>query len=377
MSRLGFYSFITLFVIGSLTVWDANAASRAAAANPAKPIVESHENTILSPFRNSMAYVRWNSGDHRNRDVRIREYAPFFHTLHFSIPEEHYDYLNMTDDTFRHSMESYQGVADTMSHILKQSELEKEGNTGPQPESVTNPHQRPASEIDGLMYYHFDSWLSPLDFANEDRNNVWLMGGVNQNPRYLCTNTTERHDWLWFGQGAQGPIRSALKAVANDPMGYVVPPDNKLCYGWADIYWIPRRFFRDWIYLANIFNLHRGMHEMAVPTILTIIDLTYRTHETRPLLTRIGDCYGGCCSVAKYADDDVLFYRCGHKLDHLNMDTVNAQTNRLREQAAMLGQPFNATLQLEKPNIQDNTAPASTGTALTKRAFVPPSAWML
>lgn len=30
------------------------------------------------------------------------------------------------------------------------------------------------SEIEGLLFFHFDAWVDPIDLANDDFNQIWL-----------------------------------------------------------------------------------------------------------------------------------------------------------------------------------------------------------
>ena len=105
---------------------------------------------------------------------------------------------------------------------------------------------------------------------------------------------------------------------------------------WADFYYIPRHLFADYIELADVFSQYKTFHEIAVPTMVNILDLTHRTHPTRSLISRLSDCFGGCCTAAEDPQWDVLWNRCGHKIDYQNPVTSEAQLQRLREETAML-----------------------------------------
>jgi len=70
-----------------------------------------------------------------------------------------------------------------------------------------------------------------------------------------------------------------------------------------------------------------------------IIDQTRRPHIHQTILSRPGDCWGGCCH--EFANlDAVMTHRCGHKIGYIgNLDIVDAHFGRLEEEAAMLGTP--------------------------------------
>jgi len=88
-------------------------------------------NQLVSPFRNTLGFIRWNSL--RNERIPVMEkYRPFFAQLHYSIPTNSSN-LTLTGDGWGDGLTEYKAVADTM-HILLQNH----------------------STIEGLLYFHFD-----------------------------------------------------------------------------------------------------------------------------------------------------------------------------------------------------------------------------
>ena len=88
-------------------------------------------NQLVSPFRNTLGFIRWNSA--RNERITVMEkYRPFFAQLHYSIPNNSSN-LTLTGDGWGDGLTEYKAVADTM-HILLQN----------------------YSTIEGLLYFHFD-----------------------------------------------------------------------------------------------------------------------------------------------------------------------------------------------------------------------------
>ena len=88
-------------------------------------------NQLVSPFRNTLGFIRWNSA--RNERITVMEkYRPFFAQLHYSIPNNSSN-LTLTGDGWGDGLTEYKAVADTM-HILLQNH----------------------STIEGLLYFHFD-----------------------------------------------------------------------------------------------------------------------------------------------------------------------------------------------------------------------------
>ena len=91
----------------------------------------SNKERRLSPFRNTLGFIRWNS-PHNERIPLMEKYRPFFAQLHYSIPNKSSN-LTLTDDGWESSTTEYKVVADTM-HILLQDH----------------------PTIEGLLYFHFD-----------------------------------------------------------------------------------------------------------------------------------------------------------------------------------------------------------------------------
>ena len=88
-------------------------------------------NQLVSPFRNTLGFIRWNSA-HNERIPVMEKYRPFFAQLHYSIPNKSSN-LTLTGDGWEDGPTEYKAIADTM-HILLQNH----------------------STIEGLLYFHFD-----------------------------------------------------------------------------------------------------------------------------------------------------------------------------------------------------------------------------
>lgn len=108
---------------------------------------------------------------------------------------------------------------------------------------------------------------------------------------------------------------------------------------WSDIYYVPRSVFEDWIFLAGVFEGLKVFHEIAVPTILQVIDDTRQTHPTRSLIEDLGDCWGNCCS-SHPSKTDIRGHRCGHRLSFEDEDIWPTHFERLAESRQLLGQPW-------------------------------------
>lgn len=283
------------------------------------------ELVLSSPFKNTLAMIRWNS-NHPERMPLLQKYAPFFHDIHFSMPgyvKGKPDFHNLTHDSYEVSEYIYMQIANTMQLILDA------------------PAGSPTSEIDGLLYFHFDAWIDPLAWAGSNMHNIWFPDTVDQappnggGPRFECMTDPKQYDWWGFGQKFHHASLAASAVVDHFDMDYKVNT-SEWCVGWTDIYYIPRRFFADYIFLASVFGGFSTFHEVAVPTMLHIIDESRRRHPSRGIIDRFGDCWGSCCASNPTAHD-VLWNRCGHRINYLNEKVSLTHYDRLDTEAQMLG----------------------------------------
>ena len=296
---------------------------------PPPPVVE-------SPMKNTLAFVRWNSKI-ESRVPAIQKYEPYFKAIHISMPqylqqdeEDCYSpfdtscalelFNNITADNYGDGMMIYANIAHTMQQILDAPEGSDE------------------SEIEGLLYYHFDLWVHPLAFHDMPRDKIWFPESTN--PQWECMNNTGAVNWWGWGAGIHEHALNATKHAYEHLDGERREriKTNEWCLGWSDIYYIPRQYFEDYIYLSRIFFAHRVMHEVAIPTMIHIIDQTRRTNIafTDQIVQSLGDCWGSCCDSNPSAAD-VLWHRCGHRLDYLNKDVTNLFYGSLDDTAQILG----------------------------------------
>lgn len=316
-------TFLTIVIIVWLSLGNAHMPDKGASKVPEVDLLESKTNVtkLESPFKNSMAFIRIN-GDRPERIQTVMGYEPFFRETHISMPNltPNKHQLNLTHDSFEQTFTAYKALGDTMKLVLDA------------------PANDSASKIDGIFFFHFDIWLDPMAFAQEDFENIWLPD--MEGPKYLCMTEKTRDevmgDWFWFDKGAQHPATDAAREVHDRfPEDFRIK-SNEFCTGWADLYYIPRRFFADWVILSTIYASHDVFHEIAVASMARIIDVSRRTHPTLPVMTHFGDCWGGCCTGYPKGPE-ILWKRCGHHLNYLNQEHVKTQYGRLEREAKMLG----------------------------------------
>lgn len=111
---------------------------------------------LTSPFDKTLAIIRWNH-PHPERIPSLQKYEPFFHTVHYSMPGLVPDQTDtIHSDNAGDDYTIFREVANIMQLFLDQ------------------PEESPESEIESLLFFHFDAWLNPLNFASNDFNQMWL-----------------------------------------------------------------------------------------------------------------------------------------------------------------------------------------------------------
>lgn len=200
-----------------------------------------------------------------------------------------------------------------------------------------------------------------MDFAEEDYNKMWIaVSRHNDNagggPTFLCMKKRDRFS-SWVGMAKdrnwQYPLLEALQDLEKANTDYTFDPEE-WCTGWSDIYYVPRHLWVDYIYLAAFFGARDVFHEMAVPTIMHILDQSRRKRELSSIVNFIGNCYGGCCAGGANLED-LLSHRCGHKLDYAgDRNVVAAHYDSLDYAASILGSEIERPEWIDQPHRQEN-----------------------
>lgn len=288
-------------------------------------------------------FVRYNS-ERLNRIESLNRYAPFFHSIHHSMPRikdgRDAPYLqgqmSLTEDNYVDAYTIYRGVADYMLLLL---------NDYP--------------EVTGMFYFHFDAWLDPAGFSGMNYSNIWFPKKQTRTgasslviddsgPIYGCYMYDEEKQqgpddrkkwpyyWWLFKMGWHHGVLDSVGDLKRDSTYNVI--EGEICTGWSDFYHIPRRYFRDFIHLSAVFGRRSAFHESAIPTMLNIIDRTHRTKqkpEAKTAIDILADCWGSCCTDRPTVDD-INKHRCGHRFDWLDAEGTHAVLSRLSEQQEAL-----------------------------------------
>ncbi|CAF1386675.1 unnamed protein product [Adineta steineri] len=263
---------------------------------------------IKSPFYRTLGFIRWNAARLERIPV-MEKYRPFFAELHYSIPG-HAPKVTYTADGSGDSFYIYKEVSDTMEIILKDHPM-----------------------IEGLLYFHFDAWINPFRFDNMNFNHIWFPDSAL--PPFRCVTNTAGWDWWAWGSGYHTIAKQATANVAKNYSNRFITDKDVFCGGWSDIYYIPRRFFRDFIDLTSVFYPIRSFHEVGIPTMINIIDLTHRLTPSHSIVTRIADCWGHCCAGGS-SENDIKQKRCGHRMDLANEGIKKTLINLLESEASYL-----------------------------------------
>lgn len=242
---------------------------------PIPEVIAKPKPTIFeSPFKNTIASIRINH-DLPERITTLREgYEPFFHTVHISMPHRDEDpkQTNFTRDFWDNSETPYPPIVETVQYLIEQAD----------------------DEVEGLLWYHFDSWIEPLSFGNMDFEKFWVLD--TRDPPTQCVKDEKMLEgWSWVSWGKHNAVREASHAITELYPEYKFDP-QEFCSGWSDMYYIPRKYFADFVKLGRVFADYNAYHEIAIPTLFHIIDQTYRKHPSLSILYKWADCWGDCCT---------------------------------------------------------------------------------
>jgi hypothetical protein len=204
---LGSATIFTLIIISSLTARQTqNAAPKEDAS--LEPVQNFTTVPVLeSPFKNTLAYVRWNSKHGERIPLIENGYSPFFHTVHYSMPGiagNSSDFHNLTHDAWKSGYFGYQAVRNTMQTILDTTAED---------------------EITGMFFFHFDVWIEPMGFAEMDFNKIWYPD--SENPKFLCMKDTKRYkDWWAWEKGFHEKGLQASRIAYNMYKQYKIDPEE-------------------------------------------------------------------------------------------------------------------------------------------------------
>jgi hypothetical protein len=152
----------------------------------------------------------------------LLQYAPFFHTIHISHPNNVVDsgqgyFGNLTHSNYWSFWTGYQGLALVMQGILNATNTTNGTFAG----------DGKADNINGIWYMHFDAWVDPMKFWDMDFERIWMLdsasiGPGDGAPYYICMKDRSRYlQWHWLStDDNEEKIFQALRAISKGPEGY-------------------------------------------------------------------------------------------------------------------------------------------------------------
>ena len=113
-----------------------------------------------------MAFIRINHNLPDRIETMTEGYSPYFHTLHFSMPSDGHNVSegNATRDYWGDPQIVYPPVIKTVQELIDDPAY---------------------ADVEGLLYYHFDSWIEPLGFHDMDFEKIWVLDNVD-GPPFRC-----------------------------------------------------------------------------------------------------------------------------------------------------------------------------------------------
>lgn len=230
-----------------------------------------------TPFKDTVLVLRWNS-QRPDHDKLRTDYSPFFHTVHMSIPNSLADqepsFYNATHDQFPTAETAYVQLAHLMQYLLDEK-----------------------AHVSGLIYTPIDDWIHPQAWPTSQFDRPWLLdfgepaahGARLGGAHLVCMNASDRgvrDDWWWWTP-ADLPSTDLLTKLSGGNVGYGVQA-GEWCVGGADAYYVPRRFFNDFAFMAGTLSRAGVPHSVALPTMLHAIDQNWSGGGKGTLLERVG-----------------------------------------------------------------------------------------
>ena len=184
--------------------------------------------------------------------------------------------------------------------------------------------------VTGLLYHHMDMWVNPSKMLRFDVKRPWApeSGLIMDGPNYhsnkpldteLLFNfcgageTLDHHQgWPW-SSNSKTECLAAVAALAASPHAPKNWEAGRICYGHADLFYLPASMFQTFAVYAPFFN--RTWHEVSVPTLLAMVAAE---HSSQIVNT---SCSGSCCTDitgflrGPHNDTDLSAIACGHRVD--------------------------------------------------------------
>jgi hypothetical protein len=265
-------------------------------------LVRAASSAITPPGLNTTAaYIRFNHALPQRIPLMVH-YEPFFYSLTISMPDYGLKGSRLFDPC-NYEKTQHQCMAEFFPLL--------------------------PPEVTGLMVFHFDVWVHPQRFMEQNFSTIWYLDHGLHDSGLILDNTgdliTDRcfdescypataKSWYWFRKArwfwAKDQIedKKAFAALKDAKKELNLDIDDQICFGWSDLWYLPRAYFDIFSKLSLIFHRHQVFFEVAIPTIFHVIQ---QVHNLEPQVIK---CWGSCCRTDATADD-IQQHRCGHKIN--------------------------------------------------------------
>lgn len=174
----------------------------------------------------------------------------------------------------------------------------------------------PAHAVRGVLYAHMDFWVLPYALPHAlSLDRVWLLHGGVAAGRGCVTGSqvTSTHGW-WCGANSSG--WAAMRKIERKGLLPASWPDQMLCPGWSDLFYVPITHANEYEALASIFWQHHVVNELSTHTILTLLA---SSRGGKPDYLR---CAGG--ALGQFDPYEIGLHSCGHRLDFRDIQQAAA-----------------------------------------------------
>lgn len=180
-------------------------------------------------------------------------------------------------------------------------------------------------------------------FSNLDKEKIWQGGIIFASHNHVMGSRPIPDDWPWWNAKSKSAeacedsyleithkyraskILNVTKLVKTH---LVNGHDEKLCFRmWSDLFYIPRRFSDQFQRLSFVFHKNRVFLEVAVPTIMSFLDL--RDEWEKNYGVYLPDQYGSI----DFADGRLVWRNYDHDINFIHPVKLHgdrAKTNRER-----------------------------------------------
>lgn len=139
----------------------------------------------------------------------------------------------------------------------------------------------------GYLYINDDMIVNWWTFSNLDKNKLWLGSAIIPSASHVMGSRPIDESWPWWNKksSAAEACEDTYVEMTSKTSQYVNVTElvkihlangegKKLCFrAWSDLFYVPEKFSEQFQRLSFLFHKNRVFLEVAVPTILSFLDL--------------------------------------------------------------------------------------------------------